>query len=238
MEHILIKNIGINKLVGAIFFVIISYIVFLRNIKFITKLNSIIVPILVLFIITIGAKNILDLNTLNMISITKSNDYSWIIQAIIYSSYNLILLIPVLINLKKYLKNKKQIMTISIITGVFISIIYILTFLLLINIDVNIVTLDMPIIYVINKKFKFISKIYGIAIIIAIFTTAISVGISFLNNICKDRKKFSKLTVVLCVSSVLVSQISFSKLVEILFPVFGYLGLVQIYFIFSHSFKK
>ena len=96
----------------------------------------------------------------------------------------------------------------------------------------------MPIIYVINKKFKFISKIYGIAIIIAIFTTAISVGISFLNNICKDRKKFSKLTVVLCVSSVLVSQISFSKLVEILFPVFGYLGLVQIYFIFSHSFKK
>ena len=43
----------------------------------------------------------------------------WIVQAILYASYNLILLIPVLINLRPYLKNKKQLI-INIITNCFI----------------------------------------------------------------------------------------------------------------------
>ena len=89
----------------------------------------------------------------------------------------------------------------------------------------------MPIVYVINQKYRNFKYIYGILILIAIFTTAISVGISFLNNISKENKKFKQYTAILCITSILISPIGFSKLVQILFPLFGYLGLIEIYFI-------
>ena len=73
--------------------------------------------------------------------------------------------------------------------------------------------------------------LYGIIILIAIFTTAVSVGISFLNNISKNKKSFPQKAEILCISSVIISQISFSKLVEYLFPLFGFLGLLQMIFI-------
>ena len=232
MEHIFIKNIGLNRIIGAILLAFISYIVFLRNINFITKLNSIIVPILILFIIIIGLKNIFNIGIFQIATEIENKNYLfWIIEAIVYASYNLILLIPVLINLKKYLKSLKQITVFSVITGIILGTISILTFLLLVNVDTNFSNLEMPVVYVIKNKFSFISKIYGIVILIAIFTTAISVGISFLNNICKNKKSFQQFALFMCITSVFISQISFSKLVEILFPIFGYLGLIQIYFV-------
>lgn len=232
MEHTFIKNFGINSIIGSIFIVIICYFIFLKNIEGITKINSIIVPILITIILIIGIKNIKIAN-LNQIgqNIQTDNTIFWIFESIIYSSYNLILVIPVLINLKKLIKSKKQIIIISILLSTIIFIITTLTFLLLINVDTDISTLEMPIVYVINQKYRNFKYIYGILILIAIFTTAISVGISFLNNISKENKKFKQYTAILCITSILISPIGFSKLVQILFPLFGYLGLIEIYFI-------
>ena len=109
----------------------------------------------------------------------------------------------------------------------------ILIFLLLTNID-NFNKINMPAVYVIKTKFKEFRLIYGIIILTAIFTTAISIGISFLNNICK-KDQIPKKAFLLCLTSVIVSKIKFSALVNILFPLFGYLGLLQIYFILKNK---
>lgn len=228
------QQFGINKFIGSFIIAIISYLVFCRNIESITKINSIIVPILILIILTIGVKNLFSIN-INHIGLNtpKDNTISWVIQAIIYSSYNLILLIPVLINLKKFIRNKGQIIFISVATGIIILIISILTFLLLVNVNTSFSNLEMPIVYVIEHKFIEFRYIYGIIILIAIFTTAISVGISFLNNICEKSKLFPQIAGIMCITSVAVSGVGFSNLVKILFPVFGYLGIIQIIYIFK-----
>lgn len=211
---------------------LVCYVSFLKNMNFITKLNSMIVPILILFIILIGTKNILNIGIFEITKkIDKTNNLFWVVDAILYASYNLILLIPVLIHLKNYLKNKRQILMVSIITGIIVGIISILTFLLLVNVDLSFSDLEMPIVYVIQNKFIEFRYLYGIIILIAIFTTANSVGISLLNNICQNRKDFPQFATILCITSILISPIGFSKLLEILFPLFGYLGLIQIYFI-------
>ena len=111
------------------------------------------------------------------------------------------------------------------------TIIATLEFLLLTNVDVNFKNLEMPLVYVVEKTFPRFTYLYGIIILIAIFTTAVSVGISFLNNISKNKKSFPQKAEILCISSVIISQISFSKLVEYLFPLFGFLGLLQMIFI-------
>ena len=204
---------GMNQIIGSSILALISYIVFLRKIESFAKII-----------------NIVNLKKIdNNIYLDKS--YFWILQAILYASYNLVLVEPVLINLKQFLKNKKQILKISIGVGIIMTILATLEFLLLTNVDVNFKNLEMPLVYVVEKTFPRFTYLYGIIILIAIFTTAVSVGISFLNNISKNKKSFPQKAEILCISSVIISQISFSKLVEYLFPLFGFLGLLQMIFI-------
>jgi len=206
--------------------------IFLKNIESITKINSIIIPALILVIIIVGIKNMAQIDT-HQIGINTNIDTSpfWILQSVLYASYNLILVLPVLINLKKFIKNKKQILLVAILTGIIIGTISLLSFLLLVNVDTNFSHIEMPIVYVIQNKFTEFKYLYGIIILIAIFTTAISVGISFLNNISKNNKSFPQIAAILCISSISISKIGFSNLVNTLFPLFGFLGLVQIYFV-------
>ncbi len=198
----------------------------------ITKVNSVIVPILIILIFSIGIKNIININ-FNEIgtNIEENHSLFFIIHAIIYSSYNLILIIPVLINLKNFLKNRKQVTVISILSSIIILIIALLTFLLLVNIKINFSQIEMPVVYVVKNYFSNFTYFYGIIILISIFTTAISVGMSFLNNICREQNRVKLYAFILCMLSIIVSPIGFSNLVKFLFPVFGYLGLIQIYFI-------
>lgn len=226
----LLQSFGMNQIIGSSILALISYIVFLRKIESFAKINNIVIPILITIILIIGIINIVNLKKIdNNIYLDKS--YFWILQAILYASYNLVLVEPVLVNLKQFLKNKKQILKISIGVGIIMTILATLEFLLLTNVDVNFKNLEMPLVYVVEKTFPRFTYLYGIIILIAIFTTAVSVGISFLNNISKNKKSFPQKAEILCISSVIISQISFSKLVEYLFPLFGFLGLLQMIFI-------
>ena len=197
--------------------------------KEITKINSIVIPILIVFILYVGVKN---LQVISVEQIGKNilikEGFFWIFQSILYVSYNLILLIPVLINLKDFIKSEKQILSISVASSIIISIISICVFLLLINVDVNFSTLDMPVVYVIKKIFPKVSNLYGLIILIAIFTTAISLGSGLLNNIDTDKNKATKYAFFMCIISVIVSNLGFSNLVKFLFPAFGYIGILQI----------
>ena len=236
MEHILAKNIGINKIIGSIFLAIICFIVFLGNIKNIAKINSIIIPVLILFIICVGIYNLKFINIKQIgENIIIKQSFTWIIQSIVYASYNLILLIPVLINLKDFLKNRKQIINISIATSIIISIISFFIFLLLINVDTSFSNLDMPVVYVIKNNFPKISRMYGLIILIAIFTTAISIGAGFLNNVSKTNKEYKIFAFLICLVSVLVANIGFANLVRVLFPMFGYIGIFQVLFIIKKA---
>lgn len=229
MEHILAKNIGLNKIIGSLLLATICFVVFLGNIKNIIKINSIIIPILIIFILLVGIYNLKYIN-INQIgeNIAVKSGLLWIVQAILYASYNLILVIPVLINLRPYLKNKKQLIIISLLTSILISIISILIFLLLINVNTNFSNLDMPVVYVIKNKFPEISKIYGVIILIAIFTTAISIGTGFLNNVSTCKREYISIAFLMCLISIIVANIGFSNLVKVLFPMFGYMGILQI----------
>ena len=215
--------------IGAFILALICYLLFLKDIKIIAKINSFVVPILIVIIIIIGLKNIniIDINNVGK-NIIVDYIYFWIVKAVLYTSYNLILLIPVLINLKKLIKNKKHILIVSVFTGLIIFIISFLCYLLLVNVDISFLKLEMPLVYVIKKFYSKYKNIYGIIILISIFTTAILIGKSFLGNICTNKKYYQPIATILCISSVLVSNFGFSSLVKILFPLFGYLGLLQI----------
>lgn len=218
-----------NKVIGSTLLAIICVVVFLGNIKNIIKINDIIIPILIIFVFFVGINNLknIEIHQIGENIVVKSG-LLWIIQAILYASYNLLLLIPILINLKPYLKNRKQLIITSLLISIIISTISIFIFLLLINVNTSFSNLDMPIVYVINNKFPEISKIYGLIILIAIFTTAISIGVGFLSNVSNNKKEYKYFAFLICIISIIVANIGFANLVRVLFPTFGYIGILQI----------
>ena len=135
----------------------------------------------------------------------------------------MILLIPVLISLNNEISNIKT-YKVAISVGIIISILAFCVYIAMTQIMVNIEHLEMPISYVVATKFPYLKFIYGIIILSSILTTAIALGTGFLQNIQKN--KDTKVTIM--IASIPISTIGFSNLIRFLYPIFGYLGLVQI----------
>ena len=172
------QEIGINRLVGSLILAIITFIVFMTSIKGVVKVNELIVPILIGFIFIIGIISIKDTHILNLENyVIRTNYTNFALSAVLYSSYNSILLIPVLITLNNYVKNKKQIFYISFISAIVTILLSVIIFLLLVRVDVDISKLEMPVVYVVSNMFKILRYIYGVIILGSIFTTAISVDL-------------------------------------------------------------
>lgn len=226
------QELEISSFIGSMILAILTMMVFFTNVKGVLKASEIIVPILLLFIIIIGINNLLtiDVNT-NEIE-AKSG---WLLSSVTYCSYNIILLIPVLISIKNQIKHKSQIKYISILCGVLITTVSILMYMLMLKTDIDVAVLEMPIVYVIRKFFRKYKLIYAFIILASIFTTAISLGIGYLQNVCKNRKSYPHIVVFMCITSVLISKIGFSKLVNLLYPIFGYMGIAQVFCILFYN---
>ena len=223
------QEIGINRIIGSIVLNLLCVIVFFSNIKGVLKASNLIVPFLIFFIFFIGIKNIVQIRTIDFYQM-KNN---WILSMLIYNSYNFILLMPVLISLKKQITKEKNIKKVSILVTIIILILSINIFFLLLNANIKeIENQEMPIVYIISNYFNKYKKIYAFIVLASIFKTAISVGIGFLQNISKNSNSYPQFVLFMCITSLLMSNIGFSKLLNFIYPVFGYIGILQIVIIF------
>lgn len=221
------QELKIPNIIGTILICIICYITFKGNIESLIKVNTILIPILLIFIIILAAKNITAIENINKIYEGKTLLKS-IFGAILYSSYNSITLIPIIISLKKHITNKKQIKIVAIITTILLIILAMSIYIITLKIDININQIELPTIYVAGMIGKIYKYIYGIIILIAIYTSAISAGYGILENYIKNPKKYKKISKIMCISGIIVSNIGFGNLVNSLYPVFGILGITQI----------
>ena len=232
----------IPAIIGAIILATISFVVLIKDIEGVKRVNSVIVPILIIVIFIIGflsLKNIFSgSGEIWQANFESKYNFNWILQAVVYCSYNMILVIPVIVNLGKYIKSKKQIAFVSVLSGVIIFVLAMSIFLVLTSVKTDYSRIQMPAVYAIDNNFPQFSGVYGIVILLSIFSTAISIGISFLKNITKNKKSYPQFVAIMCISGELISNFGFSNLVKMLFPVFGYLGIMQICYILKNKTMK
>ena len=223
------QEIGINSLIGSSVLAILCFIVFRTNQKGVVKVSEILVPILIVFITIISILNLKDFDINNIKNYFINNkSYNFLLSSIVYCSYNSILLIPVLITLKNYINNRRKVISISVISTIIIVLLSISLFFILTKVDVDISKLEMPAVYVVSRMSKIFVIIYGFIIQGSIFTTAVSLGNSFLQNVSKNKKSYTHIAVIMCITSIAISKIGFSNLINFLYPIFGYLGIIQI----------
>jgi len=223
----LAETIEIPQIIGSSILAIICIIIMSKETKGIVKVSEAIVPILILFIIIIGIYTLSSTNIINKINemeIVKGSN--WLVSGVIYASYNSILLIPVLISVNNII-NKKEISKTAIIITLTTFILATSIFVSMLKIDVNIRNLEMPVSYVINTQLPKLKIAYGIVILTSILTTAISLIAGLIQNVKKQNNK-KIILYLICISSIPISQIGFSALIQLLYPIFGYIGILQI----------
>ena len=219
---------NIAKLITISWCIIICFfILYKKNINFIYVINSILMPILILFIISLCLFN----TNLNNINLNEKN-ISWniftaIFMGLLYFSYNSLLLIPIIFDLK--INGKNNNFKLSLIFSLIILLLTFLINLLLLSFYNLIYDLELPILFISNSSIKLFYYLYFFIFLSAIFTTMISSGYSFVNNFYKNNYKIKILVFLLF--SFIFCLFSFSDLINFFYPIFGLIGLVQIFLI-------
>lgn len=219
---------NIAKFFTIIWCIFICYFIFYKkNINFICIINSILMPFLILFIISLCMFNT-NLNNINFNEVNNfSNIFIAIFMGLLYFSYNSLLLIPIVFDLK--ITEKKDNFKISLIFSLIILLITFLINLLLLSFFNLVFDLELPILFVSNSSIKIFSCFYFFIILSAIFTTMISSGYSFVSNFKKNNFKIK--LIVFLLFSFIFCIFSFSSLINFFYPLFGLLGFTQIFLI-------
>ena len=217
---------GLPYFFGAFIMAMLSFITFLKSIDGIVKVNLLFIPCLIFIILVLGIKNMNCFTNVTNLSIDLN--YRFIIRAILYASYNLIIALPILITLKKYVTNFEQAKFVSFVTMFLLLFMTAIIFLLLNYYFTEIKLLELPTVYIAAKSGSVYKYFCGILILGAIFTTAISNGYSFLNNLNLSSSKSYKITAaVICLISIILSHIGFATLLNLLYPILGLLRFIS-----------
>lgn len=225
------QELNIPIWLSATLIAILCYITFHRNIQGVISINGFLIPFLIIFILYLGIKNISFAIThySQQVYIQMSNgfNFSWLISSILYSSYNSILLIPILIPLRTLIDTKSKIMKTSLTSSTILALLGISIFCLLLRGESSL-DVELPMVQIVKEFGNIYTWTYGIVIIVAIFTSVISSGYGFLSDYTQSSKKYKKLVIFLCASSILIAPIGFANLVNVWYPFFGTLGIFQI----------
>ena len=207
---------------GSLLISVLCFLTFLNNIDGIVKTNKYFIPFLIFIILLLGFKNINCLTSFNYH--TSSVTHNWIISAVLYASYNLIIVIPILISLKDIVKKINTAKIVSFFSTFFLLLMAITLFCLLNYYFEDIKNLELPTIYIASTFGKSFQFVCGFVILGAIFTTAISSGYGFLNNLNMANKKlYCIISIIICMVSIALSNIGFSTLLNSLYPILGIL---------------
>lgn len=218
------QELKINKYIIFLIFLLIIFYTLKNNINCILKINSYLIPIIILFIIYIF---FMTKNNNIIVEFKYDKKINYFFSWFIYANYNLISLIPITIINSSQMKNK------FFICFIFSSIIIILSMLLfnvLSIIDNDKISLSFPLVSILEQHGKIYKYIYYIVLGISIYSTAVSLGYNFYKNI---KRMLSTL-----ILSFILIHVSFSKLIEIIYPIFGICGIYQCYCISASSLKK
>lgn len=221
----LYETAGINTILGSIILSLLSFFILKSGKNGLSKLNTLLVPFLLIIILLCFI-----FNNSNSI-VYKFNLSGFFTSSILYTSYNLIILIPILLEIKNDFSSKKENFIISIFSS---SIMLACGFIILSLISKNTDSLlfTIPLLGIINTQNIFFSYIIKLGILIAILTSAISSEFAFVRDFSKVHPQYVKCLFFVSLTSIFVSQIGFQNLIEVLYPLFGIIGIINLFIIF------
>lgn len=236
------EQFNIPYVIGVYVMLFLSLLTFIFDIKGLSFINILLVPILIFGIIFIGLMVMIKSNFQfsNIYGAEVTQTGNWITSAILYFSYNSISAIVVLSSLSYMVNYRDNAIKGGIFGGIGLGFlaIFILIPILIYYTDINGIEIPMlKITEILGYKIKIV---YSIIIWFAMFTTAIANGFGFIRRL-KVLLNINQIKsiLVLCIIAIPLSKMGFLKMVTVIYPFMGYLGLFMMITIFlSYYFYK
>ncbi len=211
---------------------LISMLFIFTNIKGVVTLSTLVTPILIIGII-LASLAIIFFGVTEVFSISgylKTITGNWLFSSLLYVSYNSLLSIVIMCSLLPYLKTKRIARMGGVLGGI------VLCFAALV---VNAVVflfypvafeMEMPIFAILKGFSSSAGNLYAVILWLAMLTSAVTSGFCLTDRVGTMLKLDRKFIVpILCIASVPLSMMGFSKLITTLYPIFGYLGIFIVF---------
>lgn len=229
------EHFGCGVKVGIVVMSMVTFMTFLFHMRGLTFINVVVVPILLFGIILMGIK-IIAYNGM-MISyevgtIENRITENWILSSLLYVGYNSINAMMVMSSLLPLLDHKKVAIKGGVMGGIGLGLMAIFLLLSTLILYTDIQGTEVPMMAIASRFGKRTELFYGIVLWFAMLTTAIANGFVFLQGV---KKKFNIRSTILCVlfclGTIPFAHFGFKNLVGILYPVFGYVGILIIFLV-------
>lgn len=221
--------------VGIIFCSFVLVVIGLHSLE---KLNGFFVPIILLSIIGLFCTTLLGGKSVGGVWAASSNSggfFNALLHMLSYVGMNVLTITPVLLVVKEKISSKKQSAGCSVLFGVIISILLVFSCLIL-QLSGNLNS-SMPMLEVANQVSIIFGWVYKGIIILGLVATLISSGYvvrTNLQNIFKNKWISSAFTFF---AGMLFSLLGFKKIIDLVYPIIGVIGLAFIVYKF-YVFKK
>lgn len=227
------EQLGLSFNIGIIIMIICSFMVFLFSLEGLSFISSVLVPLLIIGIVYtslyISKGEGYDFSVIQGTDLTSKGNF--ITSALLYFGANSLLIIVVFSSLLPIIDSKKTALLGGVVGGLFLYIlgISILNPMLIYYNEVH--YLDIPMLKISSFVGEGYRKVYAVILWIAIFTTALANGFGFVNRFASKNKM--KAIILLCLSSIPLAKIGFANLVGIIYPIFGFIGVITMIFVLT-----
>jgi uncharacterized membrane protein YkvI len=217
---------------------IITMVLIFTNIKGIVALSTFVTPVLIAGIILAGLYILFfsDREVFQVSAFITRLTGNWFISSILYVSYNSILAIVMMCSLLPYLKSVKTARIGGILGGGMLCLAAFVINGALFVFYPAVHEKELPVLAILKNFNPAAGNFYALILWLAMLTSAVTSGYCFAERTANSLKADKRLiALILCASGIPLSMLGFSRLIAIIYPIFGYLGLFMILVILLHG---
>ncbi|MDF0728871.1 hypothetical protein PY093_19855 [Cytobacillus sp. S13-E01] len=225
------EQFNISPLWGTLLMAIISLLTVITGIKGVINAISYVVPVLLVSVFFIAIYS-LSINPITSADLQIANTLegaapNWVISALNYTSYNLVIAVAVLAPMGAKAKSRKTLFWGALLGGLGLGVGVVAIFLsILTNLDI-VVNVEVPMIMIASTIATYIQIIFAVVLFAEVYTTAVGNLYGFVSRMNFIPDRFHIWVIVgSTIAAFLVSQIGFSAMVKYLYPAVGYGGLL------------
>lgn len=228
---------GIKRVYGSLAMTAVCFCIFMKGMDGVIKVNAVLSPVMTAGTIVVCAYFCLSGSREAFMDFAdKANmPYMIIFSALLYVSYNIITAVSVFVGAGDIIKSDSHVKLSGIVGGALLSLMGIMLGLIVFCGGDRFYGYDIPVLAAIGGTGTVMGYIYILVLIGAIITTAAGNGYGAVMW-AEDKTGINPaaIKVFMCASAMVFSVLGFSGFTDRIYPVFGFLGLVEIFCIFKY----
>lgn len=225
------KTLGLSVQAGILIIAALCALILLGNIRGVVAISTFLTPVLIAGIIAVSVFTIASHHMPVFADAHSAGGRpGWLASSILYVSYNSIASVIVMSSLLPYLKTRNIARMGGILGGLILCIMAAAASLSLFLFTRAGGRDEFPMLEMAKAHSSAAAVIYALILWLAMFLSAVTSGFCLtdrLSNLLKVRAS-GYVAVVACAVSIPLSSLGFSRLIGVLYPVFGYLGLFMV----------